>query len=154
MAEELHDSVASQKMIQLMRSPLVSRISRPGLPFVRLLSSTPLIFKQLDLKDLGPSKPGVSLNQPKIAPNPASKYEKIIGKLPKSLQKYGYKLVSAPMPYVVSFLTIHEISAVVPFLGLWYFFHQYGFLPTDVPSWMIMKGSGFIEKIVSIPISV
>lgn len=77
------------------------------------------------------------------------KFDKIIDTLPKSLQRYGHRLINAPLSHIISFLTLHELSAIIPFIGLWCFFHNYGFLPTDVPTWVLEKGSIAIEKMVS-----
>lgn len=38
-------------------------------------------------------------------------------------------LRDAPASYIVSFAVLHEITAVVPLLGLLWFFHQSGWLP-------------------------
>lgn len=73
----------------------------------------------------------------------------IVARLPKRLQKYGERLVNAPVAHLTSFVILHEFSAIVPLFGLWYAFHHWGFLPADIPSWMLLKGSEVVEKIVS-----
>lgn len=130
-----------QRRLLLQPRPFIS-ISRQFRIF------TPLHNAQFD--QLTKSKQ--SSNPPQFTKQEA-KYNKIIDRLPGPFKKYGQRLVNSPMSHVVSFLTIHEISAVVPFLGLWYAFHKLGFMPTDLPSWVIIKGTGFIEKIVSISFS-
>lgn len=79
-------------------------------------------------------------------PNPT--VTKIIDKLPKSLQKYGHRLVNSPVSHITSFLILHELSAVIPFLGLWFIFHEFHFLPADIPSWVIIKGTKFAEAVL------
>ncbi|KAH3678437.1 hypothetical protein WICMUC_001454 [Wickerhamomyces mucosus] len=92
------------------------------------------------------------LSDPQLAipanPKTNPKIGKIISKLPKSLQKYGHRLINAPISHITSFLILHELTAVVPFLGLWYFFHHFQFLPADIPSWIIIKGTKFAESVL------
>lgn len=77
------------------------------------------------------------------------KIQAIVSRLPKFMQKYGQRIVNAPMTHISSFLLLHEFTAIAPLFGLWYVFHHYGFLPADIPSWMLMKGTTVIEGIVS-----
>lgn len=71
-------------------------------------------------------------------------------KLPKSLLKYSSRFVNAPVSHITSFLVVHELTAVVPLFSLWYCFHKFDFLPAvDLPSWLLLKSTGVIERMVS-----
>ncbi|KAJ0114899.1 hypothetical protein J7T55_004641 [Diaporthe amygdali] len=52
-----------------------------------------------------------------------SRADRILARLPRSMQKYTGRLRSAPLSHVVAFLVLHEITAVVPLLGLFGLFH-------------------------------
>lgn len=47
------------------------------------------------------------------------------------MQKYTRALRSAPLSHVVSFLILHEMTAVVPLLGLFGLFHYTDKVPVD-----------------------
>ncbi|KAK4177583.1 hypothetical protein QBC36DRAFT_236248 [Triangularia setosa] len=57
--------------------------------------------------------------------------EQILSKFPRPLQKYTTSLRSAPTTHVVAFLILHEITAIVPLLGLVGVFHYGNWLPLD-----------------------
>ncbi|KAK0739582.1 hypothetical protein B0T21DRAFT_267904, partial [Apiosordaria backusii] len=61
-----------------------------------------------------------------------SRAEQILSKLPPSLQKYTHSLRSAPATHVVAFLILHEITAIVPLLGLVGVFHYGNWLPVGL----------------------
>lgn len=151
-----------------LRPPSISttlRLSRPALSrslhVTRPLWQAPL--PKNSIKDTKDTKdPFTELeNEPRRPPtSPAptvkpvekkhTKAHAILAKLPGPFRKYGERLVDAPFAHVSAFLILHEFTALVPFLGLWYAFHTYEFLPADIPSWMIVKSTGVIERIVSL----
>ncbi|KAM3083519.1 hypothetical protein ACMFMG_004167 [Clarireedia jacksonii] len=53
-------------------------------------------------------------------------------RLPRFLHPYTAPLLSAPKTYIISFLILHEITAVVPLFTLAGAFHYTGWLPTDM----------------------
>ncbi|TPX13465.1 uncharacterized protein E0L32_006195 [Thyridium curvatum] len=57
--------------------------------------------------------------------------ERILSRLPPSMQKYTRALRNAPLSHVVSFLILHEMTAVVPLLGLFGLFHYTDKVPVD-----------------------
>jgi len=65
------------------------------------------------------------------AGTPTSRAERILSKLPPSLQKYTSQLRNAPVSNVVAFLILHELTAIVPLLGLFGFFHYTSIVPLD-----------------------
>ncbi len=112
---------------------------------IRSLSTTRSLFNdQLTKPKTPPSYDNIDIESPEYKNHP------IIKRLPKSMKKYGKRFVNAPVSHLTAFVILHELTALVPFLGLWYGFHQFGFLPTDIPSWVLIKGSGVIEHIVSL----
>lgn len=62
---------------------------------------------------------------------PTTRASKILSKLPAPLQRYTTRLRSAPLSHVVAFLILHEITAIVPVLGLFGLFHYTAFAPAD-----------------------
>jgi len=56
---------------------------------------------------------------------------RILDRVPRYLRKYTDGLRNAPISHVVSFLILHELTAVVPLVGLAGGFHYWG-LPTGV----------------------
>ncbi|KAF4457752.1 hypothetical protein F53441_376 [Fusarium austroafricanum] len=61
----------------------------------------------------------------------ASRIDRITSKLPLRLQKYTNGLRNAPVSHIVSFLILHEITAIVPVLGLFGLFHYTNYVPVD-----------------------
>lgn len=59
----------------------------------------------------------------------ASRIGRVTSKLPRRLQKYTNGLRNSPISYVVSFLILHEITALVPLWALFALFHYTTFVP-------------------------
>jgi hypothetical protein len=59
----------------------------------------------------------------------ASRVSRILSRLPRPLQKYTSGLRNAPLSHVVAFLILHEITAVIPLIGLFGLFHYTQFTP-------------------------
>lgn len=113
-------------------------------PLLRALSTTrSLLNQQLEKPKTPPTLENIDIESEKYKNHP------IIKRLPNSMKKYGKRFVNAPVSHLTAFVILHELTALAPFLGLWYAFHQIGFLPTDIPSWILVKGSSVIEHIVS-----
>src|SRR5271155_2466428 len=51
---------------------------------------------------------------------------RILDRVPRSLRKYTDGLRSAPISHVVSFLILHELTAIIPLVGLAGGFHVWG----------------------------
>lgn len=58
-----------------------------------------------------------------------SRLDRLTAKLPKRLQKYTNGLRNAPVSHVVSFMILHEITAIVPLFGLFSLFHYTNYIP-------------------------
>ena len=62
-------------------------------------------------------------------PNSQSRIERFNRRLPRFLHRYTNALSSAPITHITSFLILHEITAIVPLLGLAATFHYTHWLP-------------------------
>lgn len=71
----------------------------------------------------------------------------ILKRVPKFLRPYTTSFINAPFSHVVSFVVLHEITAIVPLVGIWWYLHKYQVhLPIDLPSWAIDKGTKVIDS--------
>ncbi|GAB1314221.1 Mitochondrial seryl-tRNA synthetase [Madurella fahalii] len=70
--------------------------------------------------------------------------ERILARLPPRLGRYTTRLRGAPLTHVVAFLALHEITAVLPLLGLFGLFH---YNPQLVPvSYMVENYGGYVAE--------
>lgn len=68
------------------------------------------------------------------SPDPSSqkvqaRFARVSARLPKFLQRYTNPLIDAPVIHIVSFLVLHEITAVVPLVALFATFHYTSWMP-------------------------
>lgn len=49
----------------------------------------------------------------------------ILRHIPRFLQPFTTRFVNAPVTHITSFLILHEITAIVPLIGLWWVFHNH-----------------------------
>ncbi|MCJ1354535.1 MAG: hypothetical protein MMC33_004524 [Icmadophila ericetorum] len=68
-------------------------------------------------------------NPPTPSPTPATRVARMQSRLPRFLQSYTTPLLDAPISHIISFLLLHEITAVVPLFGLAGFFHYSQWMP-------------------------
>lgn len=62
-----------------------------------------------------------------------ARIDRVISRLPPRLQRYTAGLRNAPFSHVVSFLILHELTAIVPVFALFGLFHYTDYVPV---SWM------------------
>ncbi|KXH41831.1 hypothetical protein CNYM01_06747 [Colletotrichum nymphaeae SA-01] len=97
-----------------------------------------------------PSLPYTSTNSSSSSSRAA---DRILDRVPLRFQKYTTGLRKAPVSHVVAFLILHEITAVVPLLGLFGFFHYTNFLPLEYVTghWAgyVRDGVGMAERYFS-----
>ncbi|KAK2030057.1 hypothetical protein LX32DRAFT_512569, partial [Colletotrichum zoysiae] len=78
---------------------------------------------------------------------------RLLDRVPLRFQKYTTGLRKAPLSHVIAFLVLHEITAVVPLLGLFGLFHYTDFLPLEYVSghWAgyVRDGVGMAERYFS-----
>jgi hypothetical protein len=67
--------------------------------------------------------------QPSFQDRARSRLDRWITRSPKFFKPTFVALRDAPASYIVSFAVLHEITAVVPLVGLTWSFHRYGWLP-------------------------
>lgn len=58
-----------------------------------------------------------------------SRIERLNSRLPRFLHRYTTPLLTAPVSHITAFLLLHELTAVVPLLGLAATFHYTNWLP-------------------------
>ncbi|CEJ89761.1 hypothetical protein VHEMI05586 [[Torrubiella] hemipterigena] len=61
----------------------------------------------------------------------ASRIDRITARLPRPLRKYTTGLRNAPLSHVVSFLILHELTAILPLFGLFALFHYTSIAPIE-----------------------
>ncbi|KAK7741022.1 hypothetical protein SLS53_005086 [Cytospora paraplurivora] len=59
------------------------------------------------------------------------------------MQKYTTRLRNAPLSHVVAFLILHELTAVVPLLGLFGLFHYTEYVPLG---YMLEHYGGYVQE--------
>ncbi|KAH6626263.1 hypothetical protein B0J18DRAFT_424395 [Chaetomium sp. MPI-SDFR-AT-0129] len=80
-------------------------------------------------KSPAPSTPPTPPTNPPLNPPPNSstrlqtRLQTLLTRLPKPLQPYAARLRGAPITHIVAFLVLHELTAVVPLVGLFATFH-------------------------------
>ncbi|KKY37011.1 putative mitochondrial seryl-trna synthetase [Diaporthe ampelina] len=73
-----------------------------------------------------------------------SRADRILSRLPRGMQGYAGRLRSAPLSHVVAFLVLHELTAVVPLLGLFGLFH-YGGASAAPIGYMMEHYGGYVR---------
>ena len=92
---------------KLLRKPISFRVPR------RFQSSTP------------PSDPANARTK--------ARADRVLNRVPRFLRKYTDGLRNAPVSHVVSFLILHELTAIIPLVGLAGAFHYWGLPGVRVP---------------------
>lgn len=72
----------------------------------------------------------------------------ILKHIPRFIRPMASRFKNAPVSYVTSFLLVHEITAIVPLFGLWWYFNRNDFVPPGLPDWLIVKGMAVIDKLL------
>ncbi|KAJ4388693.1 hypothetical protein N0V93_006152 [Gnomoniopsis smithogilvyi] len=87
---------------------------------------------------------------PAFPTQPQSRADKILSRLPRSLQKHTTRLRGAPISHVVAFLILHEITAVIPIFALFGLFHYTDYVPLgymmDNYGGSVKEGVGRFER--------
>ncbi|KAH8177166.1 hypothetical protein LIA77_02248 [Sarocladium implicatum] len=83
-----------------------------------------------------------ALKHSSTSTNHASRVDRITSKLPRRLQKYTSRLRDAPFSHVVSFLILHELTAIVPLFALFGLFHYTDLVPT---AYVTNHFGGYVE---------
>lgn len=70
---------------------------------------------------------------------PQSRISRIESRLPSFLRRYTTPLRTAPVSHITAFLILHEITAIVPLLGLTGAFHYLDWLPPYITEGALVK---------------
>jgi hypothetical protein len=70
--------------------------------------------------------------------------------VPKFIQPWTRPLLTAPVSHVVAFLVLHELTAIVPLIGLTGLFHYYNGLPESTVDgdWVQKKIASFSRMFI------
>ncbi|GKT58330.1 hypothetical protein ColTof4_12260 [Colletotrichum tofieldiae] len=112
---------------------------------------------------LRPRKPSTTRTSPRNTstnPSPSSSSsstsraaQRLLDRVPLRFQKYTTGLRKAPLSHIIAFLVLHEITAVVPLLGLFGLFHYTNFSPLEYVTghWAgyVRDGVGMAERYFS-----
>lgn len=71
-----------------------------------------------------------------------SRLNRLLDQTPKFLRPYTNGLRNAPVSHIVSFLILHELTAIIPLIGLSVAFHYSEW----TPEWMRERGGEYEEK--------
>ncbi|KAK4043443.1 hypothetical protein C8A01DRAFT_43571 [Parachaetomium inaequale] len=113
------------------RAPRPQQASTPRSRPQRSYSTTPT-----------PTPPNTA---PKVNPdkNASTRLDRLLARLPRPLQRYTSRLRGAPVTHVAAFLILHELTAVVPLLGLFGVFHYTEYVPV---AWMVAHYGGYVRE--------
>ncbi|KAK3299368.1 uncharacterized protein B0H64DRAFT_98871 [Chaetomium fimeti] len=93
-----------------------------------------------------PRSPNPQSSPPKQNPTTTpttTRLDRVLSRLPRRLQPYAARLRGAPATHVVAFLLLHELTAVVPLLGLFALFHYTEHVPV---AWMVAHYGGYVRE--------
>ncbi|KAF8540330.1 hypothetical protein BDD12DRAFT_880592 [Trichophaea hybrida] len=76
------------------------------------------------------------------APPPPSPTRKVPGKL----KHYALLFADKPVSYFTSFMILHEITAIVPVAGLFWYIHSTEWTPPGVPKELVEKKMEFAKR--------
>ncbi|CAI5756432.1 unnamed protein product [Candida verbasci] len=127
----------------LIRKPRISIIGN------RLFSISPYSYKLFRKQQQQPSPPSSKASG--TGPSDLDfKTHPILKRIPKFMQNYSLKFINAPFSNLLSFIIVHELTAIIPLVGIWYYLHQHpGLIPIDLPTWALEKGGKVLDKVVS-----
>lgn len=131
----------------LHRTLLKQGLPRLGIPQVGINASALRAFTprrhlfekpvQTEAKPKQPEGPDLYGNHP------------ILKRIPKILRPYTTRFIHAPVSHATAFVVLHELTAIVPLVGIWYTLHQYHDVlmgsGVDLPNWAIEKGTKVID---------
>ncbi|KAL4894536.1 hypothetical protein BDV59DRAFT_175657 [Aspergillus ambiguus] len=104
----------------------------------------PLSRFSLRLSSLKPRSRRLVSTPPSQSPpkDPQSRLRRLNNRLPRFLCAYTTPLIGAPGTHITSFLILHELTAIVPLLGLVAAFHYGNWLPDLTSSAAFEEGTG------------
>ncbi|KAK9451982.1 uncharacterized protein V1518DRAFT_410058 [Limtongia smithiae] len=119
-----------------------------GIRSTAMFSTTPA------RRAIEPPRPSIEDKSSHFAPADAKTPSKthlraqaIVNKLPLFLRPAAEKLLQSPAQYVLSFLLLHEVTAILPLFGLVWLFQATDWIP-PLPDSVVEAGKTFYEKAV------
>ncbi|KAL8366765.1 hypothetical protein RB595_008787 [Gaeumannomyces hyphopodioides] len=91
-----------------------------------------------------PKPPGAPQPTP-TSPPPQQRLARVLDRLPRPLRPYASRLRSAPLSHAAAFLVLHELTAVVPLLGLFALFH-YTDLHVAPVAWVAARYGPYVDE--------
>ena len=73
--------------------------------------------------------------RPETSQSARDRILRLTSRLPKFLQHYTTPLIKAPLTHISAFLVLHELTAIVPLIGLAATFHYTNWLPPFISEW-------------------
>ncbi|RCK55131.1 hypothetical protein Cantr_04019 [Candida viswanathii] len=120
----------------LSRSPLGIRSFTTTAPRLRVFQNKPQPTRQ--------PTTATSKDQQQLDNHP------ILKRVPKFLRSYASKFINAPISHLISFLVLHELTAIIPLVSLWYFFHTHpNYVPMEIPGWALEQGAKVIDYVIT-----
>lgn len=105
----------------------LNRASRSSTTMAARILLRRLLRPSLRRPQLGPD-----IYPPQLRPTSTSststttaRIDKLLSRLPSWSQKYTSRLRAAPLSHITAFLILHELTAIIPVLGLFGAFHYY-----------------------------
>lgn len=99
-----------------------------------------------------PTASSAPLHDKRPGDDPKYDNHKILKRVPRFLRPYTTQFIYAPVSHVTAFLILHELTAIVPLVGVWYALHQYHDvfmgLTLDLPDWALEKGTKVMDKVL------
>ncbi|KAF3771289.1 hypothetical protein M406DRAFT_247296 [Cryphonectria parasitica EP155] len=83
-----------------------------------------------------------STNKPPTSPQTSDRANRVLARLPRSMQRYTTALRNAPVSHVAAFLVLHELTAIVPLFALFGLFHYTDYVPLD---YMLGHYGGYVR---------
>lgn len=67
-------------------------------------------------------------------------------KLPPSLRRYAKLFANKPVSYLTSFLILHELTAIIPVGGLFWYMHATSWTPPGIPQDLIEEKMASLRR--------
>lgn len=136
----------NQTMIRLLRVQTIKPcLYRTSLFGVRAFATTTPKLKLFQSKPQVTRPSSISKEQQQQLDN-----HPILKRVPKFLRSYASKFINAPISHLISFIILHEITAIIPLVSLWYFFHNHpNYVPMEIPNWALEQGAKVIDYAIT-----
>ncbi|ODV94220.1 hypothetical protein PACTADRAFT_81817 [Pachysolen tannophilus NRRL Y-2460] len=122
---------------------------------IRPFSSVGIVLKSTDpintkntIKNNGINSQSEAVTDKAKEENDKLLLNKYYRRTPNFLKPYVKTFIQNPIGSGVSFVILHEITAIVPFISLWWLFIHYDYVPFELPQEFVQKGLEVVSKTV------